>query len=119
MPYNEALAQRVRKQFAGNAAVSEKKMFGGLTFMLGDRMCCGIVKDDLMVRVNPADHEKLLTKPHVRPMDFTGRPMQGFLYVGPKGCERDADLKKWLQRATTFATSAPTKARRSRTDKRP
>src|SRR5262245_2784345 len=79
MPYNEVLAQRVRTALAAHDTVDEKKMFGGLTFMLNGHMCCGIVRDELMVRVGPDQFPDAIVQPHAREMDFTGRPMRGMI----------------------------------------
>ncbi len=105
MAYNEKLATRVRKALAGSTEITEKKMFGGLTFMLGGNMCCGVVKDDLVVRVGPHSYEDTLAKPHARPMDFTGRPLRGIVYVEPEGCRTDEALANWIRRGVDFATS--------------
>ena len=104
MAYDEGLAARVRDTFRGRQDVVEKKMFGGLTFMVAGRMACGVVHDDLMVRVGPAGHDAALAEPHARPMDFTGRPMKGMVYVGSAGVRRDADLVRWVERAIRVAT---------------
>lgn len=113
MPYDEGLAGRVREALAGYAAFTEKKMFGGLSFLINGHMCCGVLKDNLVLRVSPDDYEEALAEPDTRPMDFTGRPMRGFVYVGPKGYQKDEELEKWLLKATTFAQSlAPEKKRR-------
>ena len=112
MAYNEALADRVRKALAGRTEVTEKRMFGGLTFMLGSSMCCGVVKDDLMVRVGPEGYEAALADPGARPMDFTGRPMRGMVYVGSDGHRTDADLGRWVGRGADFAGSLPRGRRR-------
>lgn len=109
MAYNENLAQRVRQELAGHAAVTEKRMFGGLTFLFHRRMCCGVLGDDLVVRVPPEDYEKALTEPHTRPMDFTGRPLRGFVYVGPGGYKQDEGLREWLLKAVAFTGSLPLK----------
>ena len=84
-------------------------MFGGLSFLLNSKMCCGVLKDILVVRVNPEDSDTLLKKPHVRPMDFTGRPLRGLVFVGPSGYETDEALKKWLLKAVRFTASLPSK----------
>ena len=109
MAYNEDLADRMRDVLAHRNELTEKKMFGGLSFMLGGNMCCGIVKDDLVVRVGPDSYEKALAKPHARPMDFTGRPLKGMVYVGPEGYRTDEELKYWLDQALSFALSLPPK----------
>lgn len=107
MAYDEKLAERVRKAMATRKRVTEKKMFGGLAFLLGGRMCCGILGDDLMVRVGPERYAAALTRPHVRPMDFTGKPLSGFVYVGSTGVKTGAALAKWLREATEYAASLP------------
>ena len=82
-------------------------MFGGLTFTLGDKMCCGVVKDDLMVRVGPEGYGAALAEPGARPMDFTGRPMKGMVYVASDGYRAEADLARWVGRGADFAASRP------------
>ena len=77
--------------------------------MLRGNMCCGIVKDTLMLRVGPDQYEKLLRKPHARPMDFTGRPLKGFLYVAPEGIRTEAALRHWVQHALDFVATLPAK----------
>ena len=107
MAYNEELADRMRGVLAPGNDFIEKKMFGGLAFMLGGNMCCGIIKGDLVVRVDPDSYENALAKPHARPMDFTGRPLKGMVYVGPEGYRTDEELKYWLDQALSFALSLP------------
>jgi TfoX/Sxy family transcriptional regulator of competence genes len=109
MPYNEVLAQRVRATLAAHDAVDEKKMFGGLTFMLNGNMCCGIIRDDLMVRVGSEQQADALAQPHARELDFTGRPMRGMVVVAAAGLDNDADLHAWVQRGVTFVSGLPTK----------
>ena len=89
--------------------LSERKMFGGLAFMLGGRMCCGVLKDNVVVRIAPAHYETALREPHVRPMDFTGRPLRGFLYVGPGRRLTNRAIAYWSHRAVTYARSLPSK----------
>ncbi len=108
MAFDEGLAQRIRKVLAGRGDVVEKKMFGGLAFMVGGHMAFGIVKDDLMIRVGPEGFAAAMQRPHTRPMDFTGRPSKGMIYVGPEGC-RGAALKKWIDLAINHAESLPRK----------
>ena len=83
MAYDERLAQRVREELADRPGYAEKKMFGGLCFLLRGNMCCGVGKDGLMVRVGPEQYESALADDHARQMDFTGRPMKGFVFVHP------------------------------------
>ncbi len=84
-------------------------MFGGIAFMLNGNMCCGVINDDLMVRVGPDGFEDALGRPHARPMDFTGRPMKGFVFVGSEGTDASATLIGWVQRGVAFAGSLPAK----------
>ncbi len=109
MAFDEALAARVRKSLGERPGLSERKMFGGLAFLLHGNMCCGVNNDDLMVRVGPDAREPALSRPHARPMDFTGRPMKAFVYVGPGGTKTDDDLRAWIARGLAFAESLPKK----------
>ncbi|HEU4760001.1 MAG TPA: TfoX/Sxy family protein [Dehalococcoidia bacterium] len=109
MAYNQELADRVRSILSANPGLAEKKMFGGLSFLLRGNMCCGVLGDDLIVRLGPEDHAQALAQPHARPMDFTGRPMRGFVYVGREGWRSDDDLARWLQRGVDLAASLPPK----------
>jgi hypothetical protein len=109
MPYDEILAQRVRTFFGRRRNLVEKKMFGGLAFMLKGNMCCCIVHDSLMARVGPAEYQTALQQPHVREMDLTGRPLTGFVLVDAAGIVADADLAEWLTRCEKFANSLPAK----------
>jgi len=104
MAYDEALADRIRTALRGRNDVLEKPMFGGLTFMVAGKMACGVVHDDLMVRVGPDGDDSALAEPHTRPMDFTGRPMRGMVYVDPAGVASDADVARWVDRAVRVAT---------------
>jgi TfoX/Sxy family transcriptional regulator of competence genes len=108
--YDERLAARVRDLLANNSALSERKMFGGLAFMRAGNMCCGIVGDQLMLRLGADQAEKALKQPHVHPMDFTGRPMTGMVYVAPEGLRGQA-LRTWVQQAAGFAQTLPPKHR--------
>lgn len=109
MAYDERLANRIRKVLARRKAVTEKEMFGGLAFLLRGHMCCGIVKNDLVIRTGPERYEKDLSQPYTRPMDFTGRPLTGFVFVGPGGYRTDKALVKWVKEAIDFALSLPHK----------
>lgn len=113
MAYDEDLAERVRGVLSDRAGVEERKMFGGLAFLLGGRMFCGIVKEELMVRVGPERYAEALGAPHARPMNFTGRPMTGMVFVGAAGLRGPA-LDRWVERGLDgLATPAPSaKARR-------
>jgi hypothetical protein len=94
---------------ADQADVREVRMFGGLCFMAGGNMACGIVGDELMVRVGPEAWLDVLSQPYVREMDFTGKPMNGMVYVGADGFADDADLARWIWRGVAFARSLPPK----------
>lgn len=109
MAYNEDLADRVRTSLEGHPGVTERKMFGGICFMIYGNMCCGVTNDDFMVRVGADSHESSLTLPHARPMDFTGRPMKGMVFVGAEGINDDRSLVGWIERGIDFAKSLPKK----------
>ena len=109
MAFDEWLADRVREALAARAEFSERKMFGGIAFMAGGNMAVGVIGEDLMVRLDPVDAKKALTEPHVRPMDFTGKPMKGMVYVDPQGTEADNDLSAWVEAGADFAASLPPK----------
>lgn len=109
MPYDEGLAERLREVFSTHKDVTEKKMFGGIAFMVSGNMCCGVVNDTLMARVGPDHFEAALKRPHVRKMDFTGKPLKGFVYVAPEGFESDEDLAGWVQVSLDFVTTLPAK----------
>jgi TfoX/Sxy family transcriptional regulator of competence genes len=103
MAFDEKLAHRIRQAFGTRRDVTERKMFGGLTFLCHGRMCCGVVGADLMVRVAEDDYDELLSGRNVRPMDFTGRPLAGFVYVSPSGFRTEAALREWLSRGERVA----------------
>jgi len=107
MAYNEKLAQRIRENLVSLKRLEEKKMMGGLCFMLKGKMCCGIVKDDLMVRVIDSRYEEALAHPHGRQMDFTGKALKGFAFVAPDGFKKEKDLKYWLDMGVEFVNSLP------------
>ena len=109
MAYDEGLAHRLRDVFEDREEVTEKKMFGGLAFLLHGNMCCGIVGEELMVRVGPDAYGDALARPHAREMDFTGRPMKGWVYVNPDGYESDETLTYWVGQGLDFALSLPPK----------
>ena len=109
MAYDKAIAQRVREVLTESPDVTEKKMFGGIAFLLRGNMCCGVMGDRLMLRVGSKEYESALSRPHARKMDFTGRPLKGFVYVDPPGFASDVDLRTWTARATGFVLSLPAK----------
>ncbi|HEX2096065.1 MAG TPA: TfoX/Sxy family protein [Solirubrobacterales bacterium] len=109
MAFDEALAERARAALSGRAEVSERRMFGGIAFMVAGNMAVGIVGEDLMVRLGSEDAERALAEPHVRPMDFTGRPMKSMVFVGPQGTASDEDLAGWVDAGADHASSLPAK----------
>ena len=109
MAYDESLAQRVREQMSELPGYVEKKMFGGVGFMLHGNMACGVNGTDLIVRVGPERYESALAEPHTRPFDMTGRPMRGWVVVIAEGYEADEDLQAWVQQGVEYALSLPAK----------
>jgi TfoX/Sxy family transcriptional regulator of competence genes len=109
MAYDEGLAERLRELFQGRSGVTEKEMFGGLCILLHGNMVVGIVRDELMVRVGPEQHAAVLRLPHVRPMDFTKKPMKGFAFVAPGGFDSQADLEAWVGRCLRYVSTLPRK----------
>lgn len=110
MAYDEQLAERVRDLLAPRDDVTERKMFGGVGFMVGGNMCVGVMNDDLIVRLDPPEAEQALAEPNVRPFDFTGRPMKGFLFVESDRVADDEGLAEWVDAALAFAASLPAKS---------
>ena len=114
MGYDEPLANRIRQAFGTRHDITERKMFGGLAFLYRGRMCCGIVGRDLMVRVPDDEFDAVVRGRHVRPMDFTGKPLRGFVYVSPPGFRTAAALRTWVSRGERVAkkkATEPTKRR--------
>lgn len=109
MAYDEGLAERLREVYVGMPDVTEKKMFGGLAFMVRGHMSCGVVNDTLMARVGPASYADALARPHAREMDFTGKPLKGFVYVDAEGIESDDALASWVRLSLEFVGSLPPK----------
>jgi TfoX/Sxy family transcriptional regulator of competence genes len=116
--YDEELAGRVRAALAGRDDVVEKKMFGGLCFMVNGAMCCGLTGSDFMVRVGPDQYGDALAEPHARPMDFTGRPLKGMVFVAAEGLRTEAALSHWVRRGVAFVTLASASKPKRRAHKR-
>lgn len=108
MAYDLKLAERIRSELDGIPFV-EKKMFGGIGFLLDGNMACGVNKNDLIVRVDPEKHSALLKKPHAKPFDLTGRPMKGWLVVEADGVKTDKQLSTWVKEGIEFALTLPAK----------
>lgn len=109
MAFSEKLAERIRQQLNDEPGVVEKKMFGGLAFLVNGNMSCGVVGEDLMVRVGAEAYEAALAEPDAREMDFTGRPMKGMIYVSADGIRTARRLAFWVQMGLKFARSLPAK----------
>lgn len=109
MPYDNNLADRIRTELIGLPGFSEKKMFGGVGFMLHGNMACGVNGNDMIVRVGPDRHEAALAKPHTRVFDMTGKPMSGWIIVESGGVEGDSDLQTWIDQGVAFARTLPPK----------
>ena len=109
MAYNEKLAGRIREVLKGKRGLVEKKMFGGIAFMLKDKMFVGIAKNDLMIRVLNEKYEECLKKPHAREMDFTGRPLKGFLFISEEGIKTKKQLSKWIDLGIEYVQKSPPK----------
>ena len=109
MAYDEGLATRVRDALGGQPELAERRMFGGLAFLVHGNMACGVRGDDLMVRVAADTAAALLAEPGARPSEMGGRPMKGWLLVGPAGHAEDVDLRRWVGRGMSYASSLPPK----------
>jgi TfoX/Sxy family transcriptional regulator of competence genes len=109
MAFDEGLAQRVREALEGRVGITERRMFGGLAFLVHGKMFVGISGSKLMARVGAERYHDALAQPHVREMDFTGKPMKGYVYVEPLGLERDDNLTAWVSWCVTYVESLPDK----------
>jgi hypothetical protein len=109
MAFDETLASRIRECLGRRKGVEEKKMFGGVAFLLGGNVLVGVWKDSLVVRVGPDGYEDALLEPHVKEFDITGRPMRGWVLVGPQGVAGDEEMRGWVQRALEFVRTLPAK----------
>ena len=110
MAFDESLAARIRDALA-RKGVEERKMFGGVGFLLHGNLLVGVWKDSLIVRLGPDEGDEALREPHVRAFDITGKPMKGWLLVEPEGVEEDDQLKDWIERATRFVRTLPAKGK--------
>lgn len=109
MAYDESVASRVRVAMKRRKGVGEQKLFGGLAFMLNGHMCCGVLGDELVVRLGNDDVLDALEEDHTRPFDFTGRVIKSMLYIEQAGFADEAQLKKWIDRAVRFTRTLPEK----------
>jgi hypothetical protein len=109
MTYDEKFAARIRKALGPRKGLVAKQMFGGIAFLLNGNMCVGIHKDELIVRLDPAETDAALARPYTRVFDLTGRPMRGWILVAPKGIATGAQLARWIGIATGYAGALPPK----------
>lgn len=112
MAYNERLAERIRIILRERTDCSERRMFGGVAFLLDGKMCVGVVGDDLIVRAGTERYAAALSNQHARPMDFTGRPMRGWVYVAPAGVSRGPSLQRWIEMGIACAEAATPSTRK-------
>lgn len=122
MAYSTELAERVREYLRARASVTERKMFGGLTFLVNGNMCCGVLEQDLVIRVGPGNAGPFLRQPHIAPMDITGKPLDWMIRVAPDGYAASRAFNEWLKRALDYAQALPAKQPRppkSRRTQRP
>jgi hypothetical protein len=112
LAYDEKLADRVREILGTSRNFVEKKMFGGLCFLLDGKMVCGVLKTDLVAKIGRGNHEKIKDQKHVRPFDFSGKSMMGIIYVAPAGLKTKKDLAKWVEMGKEHAESLPQKKKK-------
>jgi TfoX/Sxy family transcriptional regulator of competence genes len=112
MAFDERLAERLRAVLTEVPDVREQRMFGGLAFLVGGHMACGVVGDELMLRLGEAGADAALDQPHVRPMDFTGRPMRTMVFVKPAGIKARPALERWVRQAVAHVEQLPKKKTR-------
>jgi TfoX/Sxy family transcriptional regulator of competence genes len=109
MAFSEALAVRIRQRLARKKGIDEKKMFGGIGFLLNGNMCVGVWKDSLIVRLGPEQYEDALREPHAKEFDITGKPMKGWVMIEPQGIKDNNQLSAWIQQAVKFVGKLPAK----------
>jgi TfoX/Sxy family transcriptional regulator of competence genes len=109
MAFDERLAERIRKRLGKRKELAEKKMFGGVAFLLNGNMCVGVHKQDLIVRLDPEDTDSALTEPDTRVFDLSGRPMKGWILVESSGLKDEKTLGKWISISVDYALSLPKK----------
>ncbi len=109
MPYSKSLAARIQQSLSAHRGIVEKKMFGGVAFMLDGNMLVGVWENSLIARLGPERGDAALEQPHVKPFDVTGRPMKGWVMVEPEGIDTDDELRGWIEGATEFVATLPRK----------
>lgn len=115
MAYDEYLADRIRHKFREmNVLFEDKKMMGGICFLVDDKMCVGIVKEKMMARIDPGKTEEAFLKPGCHDMDFTHRPMKGFIFVEPEGIDKDEDLEYFIRLALAYNPQAKSSKKKAK-----
>jgi len=114
MPYNETLANRIREQLVDLPNMEEKEMMGGLAFMFNEKMCVGVIKDEMMCRIDPEKYEMAVEKHGCRPMDFTGKPMKGWIMIEEAGMANQQDFEYWIGLALEFNKKAKASKKRKK-----
>jgi TfoX/Sxy family transcriptional regulator of competence genes len=109
MAYDEQVAHRIRQALPQGPHITEKRMFGGIAFLLNGNMFCGVIGDQFVARIGPSEAEAAMRRPHVKPMDFTGRPLKAYVYISPDGVRTRPALQKWLRLALKFAATLASK----------
>ena len=109
MAYNEILAGQVRMEIGAQPGIREKVMFGGISFLLNGNLACGVIGDELILRVKPEDTQQVLSQPHTRVFDMSGKPMRGWVVVMPEGLQTAAELKRWVKQGIEYAATLPGK----------
>ena len=107
MTFSERTASHIRRVMKNTPGLSERPLYSGVAFMVQGNMCCGVIDDHLVVRISPDAYDATLREPHTRPMDFTGRPLPGFVYVDRAGFANHASLKQWIDRSVSFVRTLP------------
>lgn len=118
MAHDEALAQRIRLLIKYRRGFSERRMFGGIAFLHDGRMCCGVLDSNLVARLSAEECASALKRPRVRPMDFTGKPLKGFLYVGAAALRSETALRAWVDQCVTFVKTLPAKSAKKKSAQR-
>jgi TfoX/Sxy family transcriptional regulator of competence genes len=116
MAYDERIADRIREMLVDQPEIEEKQMMGGVAFMVNNKMCVGVIKDEMMARIDPDMYEEALEKPGCRPMDFTHKPMKGWVFISQEGIDNVKVLEYWIGLALAFnkiAKPSKSKARKS------
>jgi len=115
MAFSETISDRIREALASQKDVEEKYMFGGVCYMVNGKMCVGVVGDEMMCRIHPGQEEAALSRNGCRPMDFTGRPMKGYVYVSEAGMKRKADFEYWINLCLDYNAIAKASKKKGKT----